>query len=479
MKISLNEHMNRLQLDDPSDKIREKMNTLNPIRHSSSIMQETIDRLNLALGVSQNSQLELLKQLQTTSFAGEMTTAASKAINPEWLNSIPPFMELSSPGLMGTFVALGNTDSYKTFGLESINEEFRKIHEQNLAHSNMVRSLALDHLDHNVPKPTQQILDTLSLHNQTDFLASITSSLPSEPSQNLLNNPFTAEPVLNKIGADLAQLHKKTLASIGINSLESLAYPTLSTSLGKSSWFAAITAQANATSQMLKGLENHYQLPLAFFDFAQNTLLAQMESLNQVDWRAFAVEYDFDSEEIKHHLQGMSISIQEQTTLQDITTTVLSHLNQLPPKTQEAVLAYVLIPFFQIIKWFILKSIESIPGGIVGSLIGMTLTVGLQQQPIITNSTSPQERSKHIQQTARDLVDAHELLTEFRFVIADELEVRLNPKSQSPTLGILSYGSPVQVVKRQGAFTLINWIDDSGESQLTGWVYSRYLQKFI
>lgn len=466
MKTSLNEHMKRLQLDDPLDKIREKMDALSPIRHMSSVMQDEFDRLNLALESIKPPQLELINQLQATSFTGEIAKVAS-------------LMESSSLGLMTTLAALGDTDSYKALGMKGINEEIRKMHEQSLAYSNLTKPLALGHLDYDIPDATRQIIDSLELHNQTSLLASITPPLLSELSQDLFHNSFTTKSALNKIGADLAQLHKKALASIGINSLENLAYPTISTALGEPSWLAEITAQANVASQMMKGLESHYQLPLAAFDFAQNTLLTQIESLSQIDWRAFAVEYDFDSEETKHRLQGMSMSIQEQTTLQGITDAALSHFDQLPPKAQEAVLAYILIPFFQIIKWFILKSIDSIPGGIVGGLIGITLTVGLQQQPIITNSTSPQEQSNHIQQTARNLVNAPELLTEFRFVITDELEVRLNPKSQSPLLGILNYGSPVQVIKRQGAFTLINWIDDKGESQLTGWVFSRYLRKFI
>lgn len=359
--------------------------------------------------------------------------------------------------------------SYKTLSTRSIGVEFLKTHEQNLAYSSMTKALALDHLNYDISDTVKKAIDSLDLHNKTSVLASITPSLLSEHFQEVFDS-FTAASALSKIGAEFAQFNKKILANIESNSLENLAYPRFSNVLQAPSWLAEITAQANATSLILKKLESHYQLPLTTFDFIQNTLLAQMDSLSQVDWRAFSVEYDFDSEETKQRLQEMSMSIHKQTTLQDITATALSHLTQLSPKAQEAILAYVLIPFFQMIKWFIFKSIDSIPGAIVGCLIGITLTGALQQQPIIINSISPQERSKHIRQTAIDLVDAPELLAEFRFVIAAELEVRFNPKSRSPILGILEYGSPVRAIKRRGAFTLINWVDDNGESQLTGWV---------
>lgn len=62
---------------------------------------------------------------------------------------------------------------------------------------------------------------------------------------------------------------------------------------------------------------------------------------------------------------------------------------------------------------------------------------------------------------------------------ARQLAVRTNPKANAPALGVLHLGSLVRLVRRQGAFALVTWRHPESGAEIQGWVFARYLKKFV
>lgn len=67
------------------------------------------------------------------------------------------------------------------------------------------------------------------------------------------------------------------------------------------------------------------------------------------------------------------------------------------------------------------------------------------------------------------------IISSFRIVSADMLNVRLESTKKSPVVGILYLGSVVEVLEKRRNWTLVSW--QSGDIAMQGWVYSRYLKK--
>lgn len=85
---------------------------------------------------------------------------------------------------------------------------------------------------------------------------------------------------------------------------------------------------------------------------------------------------------------------------------------------------------------------------------------------------------KVVQQVARDSGAPAYVLETFRFVTAATLTVRVNGKMKSPSIASLRFGQPVEIVRKEGDWTLIRYSDADNEVEIQGWVLSRYLKKF-
>jgi hypothetical protein len=93
-------------------------------------------------------------------------------------------------------------------------------------------------------------------------------------------------------------------------------------------------------------------------------------------------------------------------------------------------------------------------------------------------SDGGQATKKEVKQEAIKAVGDVRTLAPYRFVDAKALVVRTGPGAKSPSVGELRFGQAVYVVDKQGAFSLILWTSSDGNSQIKGWVFSRYLRKF-
>jgi hypothetical protein len=62
-----------------------------------------------------------------------------------------------------------------------------------------------------------------------------------------------------------------------------------------------------------------------------------------------------------------------------------------------------------------------------------------------------------------------------KIVTANNLVVRSSNSTKSEKIGILYFGSIVEVIEKKRDWCLVSWIDDRNALSLKGWVFSRYL----
>ncbi|MEF9949464.1 MAG: SH3 domain-containing protein, partial [Comamonas sp.] len=92
--------------------------------------------------------------------------------------------------------------------------------------------------------------------------------------------------------------------------------------------------------------------------------------------------------------------------------------------------------------------------------------------------TSTQATNKQVKEAAREAVGDLRLLHDYRFVTAQSLAVRAEPKARGQALGQLRLGQTVHVLGKERDFTLVAWRSEDGNAELKGWVFSRYLKRF-
>lgn len=95
-----------------------------------------------------------------------------------------------------------------------------------------------------------------------------------------------------------------------------------------------------------------------------------------------------------------------------------------------------------------------------------------------TAPTSPQAATSAVSRSAHSVADSPELLDGYRYVAAQVLAVRLNPKARAPQLGQLRFGHVVEVLDKNQDFALVRWQGGDGHAEIQGWVFARYLKKF-
>lgn len=91
---------------------------------------------------------------------------------------------------------------------------------------------------------------------------------------------------------------------------------------------------------------------------------------------------------------------------------------------------------------------------------------------------STQATNKQVKEAARDAVGDLRLLNDYRFVTAQSLAVRSEPKDRAQVLGHLRLGQTIHVLGKEQGFTLVAWRSEDGNAELKGWVFSRYLKRF-
>jgi archaellum component FlaC len=98
----------------------------------------------------------------------------------------------------------------------------------------------------------------------------------------------------------------------------------------------------------------------------------------------------------------------------------------------------------------------------------------------IKNKLGSDKRSmtKDLKINAKNSVSDLSILNALRYVSADMLNVRKGPSKKSEFIGILNFSYTVLLIEKNNNWSLIEWRSSDGNSQIKGWVYSRYLKKF-
>jgi hypothetical protein len=86
--------------------------------------------------------------------------------------------------------------------------------------------------------------------------------------------------------------------------------------------------------------------------------------------------------------------------------------------------------------------------------------------------------AKELKVSVNSRVSNKEILSSFRYVSADILNVRSSASIKSETVGYLRFSSTVLIIEKKKNWTLIEWRDPDTEARITGWVFTRYLANF-
>lgn len=252
------------------------------------------------------------------------------------------------------------------------------------------------------------------------------------------------------------------------------AAPNSFTELSKQyeGYLKPLLSQQNHFDQMNRRLHggftgNEFALQL----HQQNSTFKAMEdarsSLNRL-WNHFA-DIDFsrfeaditEEQEAYSAIEQINVAATSEPTLQEALHQILAAID-----AQQH-------PAVKVLLWFYFKKfLETLFGGAVGAVLGFYFTSAM------TPSASPQEEKKVVKTIARQVVGAPEFLTEYRYVSAKVLIVRQNARSRSPEIARLTFGKPVQLIKKEKDFALVAWNDRESGAEVQGWVFARYLNKF-
>lgn len=136
---------------------------------------------------------------------------------------------------------------------------------------------------------------------------------------------------------------------------------------------------------------------------------------------------------------------------------LLSWLDQLTPRLRQAVLFFILPYLISVVA---------------------TLTTPMYEEWWKEHfATDPRVVKKKIVVEANELYDAEEL-ADYKFVYATRLHVRAEGRMHAEIIDTVPLGKTLRVVRREKAWTEVEYLSDSTEETRTGWVFSRYLHKF-
>jgi hypothetical protein len=85
---------------------------------------------------------------------------------------------------------------------------------------------------------------------------------------------------------------------------------------------------------------------------------------------------------------------------------------------------------------------------------------------------------KELKSQVNSSIPDKNILSDYRYVSADVLNVRSSPSIKSNTIGSLHFSASVYIIEKRKDWSLVNWKDPNSEVQITGWVFTRYLSKF-
>lgn len=172
------------------------------------------------------------------------------------------------------------------------------------------------------------------------------------------------------------------------------------------------------------------------------------------------LDADGAREEIGQLVYGVTEGISKALTTQEAVDMIIQGVNSAREPRNRWILVSI---FFPLLLWLV--------SPFFNSYVDFHMKKNLE-------GTSTQATNKQVKEAAREAVGDLRLLRDYRFVTAQSLAVRAEPKARGQTLGQLRLGQTVHVLGKERDFTLVTWRSEDGSAQLQGWVFSRYLKRF-
>jgi hypothetical protein len=192
---------------------------------------------------------------------------------------------------------------------------------------------------------------------------------------------------------------------------------------------------------------------------AKKTLDRLLPTFRSIDLSQFEAS-EQDEQETKQIAESITRAATGQESLREAVEQII-HAIQAQQK-----------PSVQLMLWlFFRKVLDWLIAGAIGAAMS-------HYAPAVLGESS-QAAKKAVQELARSAVGSPELLLEYRYVSTKLLIVRQNPKARSPEVGRLSFGMAVMLLRKEKDFSLVLWTDKESGAEIQGWVFSRYLGKFI
>jgi len=170
--------------------------------------------------------------------------------------------------------------------------------------------------------------------------------------------------------------------------------------------------------------------------------------------RISAIELQELSDTIFHNS-----SLEESNSLEDSINNLINEIrNDNDPLTQKILICFVYPLIVIIIASFITPIVDYHVKAYIGS--------------------NKRALEKELKSTVNSAIDDKYIVSTFRYVSADTLNVRISASVKSEIIGYLHFSSTVLIIEKQKSWTLIEWNNPESEAKITGWVFSRYLAKF-
>lgn len=179
-----------------------------------------------------------------------------------------------------------------------------------------------------------------------------------------------------------------------------------------------------------------------------------------LDEAAQLPESEATREEVVHFVHGVTEGISKALTLQDAVNQIVLEIQAAKEPLRQRLFFAVLVPFLMAVVF-----------AFVNPVVDFYVKKQLENSP-------KQAENKQVKEAAREAVGDVRMLSDFRFVSAQSLALRLGPKAKAQAIGNLRFGQTVRVLDKERDFTLVVWRSEDGKVEIQGWVFSRYLKRF-
>lgn len=205
-----------------------------------------------------------------------------------------------------------------------------------------------------------------------------------------------------------------------------------------------------------------------FNDLSSDSVRRIFESLNQ--FAEHVEDEGFDDEDIElepRDITPYSDMAREQfgqvylnrESIEAVVTTLMDAYQKLPSVRDKKIFVTIIYPF-------LLAAVFSCINPYTDFIVKQKL------------EAARQTTEKSVQQAARNSGAPPHVLSSFRFVTSQTLSVRVNGRIKSPVIGTLRFAQPIEILKKEGDWTLVHYSDSENQVEIQGWVLSRYLKKF-